>query len=369
MAQHLTPFKQAGKTGWQIRWRERRSDGTTVRKQQGGFATRGEARAFGETVEKRLRLGGCFRPDLTLAGLFERYLAGHTGTEWTRKMLRWKLDKAEAVFGTLRASEITPEEIRRWRLTIPEGHRWEATQALKQALRWAEDAELIERSPAAKVKNPMPTRGEIRPFESWADIRAVAEELGEYGPIAVFAAGTGLRPGEWIALERRDLDLKATVAAVNVARRMTKDGVVVDATKNGKPRRVPLRPRVVAALEALPVRIDSKLVFPNRRGGYIDLHNWRQRDWAPALEAAGFTNEKDKADRGPYALRHTYATWALRAGIPTFTLARRMGTSLEMIEQTYGHLAVDADEWEIERLTAFDAEQDGRYVDAGEGRS
>jgi hypothetical protein len=43
-----------------------------------------------------------------------------------------------------------------------------------------------------------------------------------------------------------------------------------------------------------------------------------------------------------------------------------MGTSLEMIDQTYGHLVVDADEWEIERLAAFDEQQDGRKVDAGE---
>lgn len=118
----------------------------------------------------------------------------------------------------------------------------------------------------------------------------------------------------------------------------------------------------------MPTRIDSKLVFPNRRGGYIDLHSWRQRDWNPALEAAGYTTDEGKAERGPYALRHTYATWALRAGIPTFTLARRMGTSLEMIDKTYEHPAVNADEWEIERLTAFD-QVDGRYLFAGDART
>ena len=34
-------------------------------------------------------------------------------------------------------------------------------------------------------------------------------------------------------------------------------------------------------------------------------------------------------------------------GIPTFTVARRMRTSVQMIEQTYGHLAHDAEEWEL----------------------
>jgi hypothetical protein len=58
--------------------------------------------------------------------------------------------------------------------------------------------------------------------------------------------------------------------------------------------------------------------------------------------AAGFVTDEGKADRGRYALRHTYATMALRAGLPTFTVARRLGSSVQMIEATYGHLAEDA---------------------------
>jgi integrase len=83
---------------------------------------------------------------------------------------------------------------------------------------------------------------------------------------------------------------------------------------------------------------------------------------------AGFVTEASKPNRTPYALRHTFATWALRAGWPTFTVARRMGTSVQMIERTYGHLAHDAEEWELERLIAFDNESDGRIVDAEETR-
>ncbi|HEY8647346.1 MAG TPA: hypothetical protein VIL77_15865, partial [Gaiellaceae bacterium] len=47
---------------------------------------------------------------------------------------------------------------------------------------------------------------------------------------------------------------------------------------------------------------------PNARGGYIDLHNFRQRHWRPALVKAGI-----EPLRQPYDLRHTYATFALRA--------------------------------------------------------
>lgn len=93
-------------------------------------------------------------------------------------------------------------------------------------------------------------------------------------------------------------------------------------------------------------------MFPALRGGYVNLHNWRARDWKPAVRAAGIEPE-----RRIYDLRHTYATWSLAAGVSLFSLARRMGASVEMIDRTYGHLAPDAEGYERELLDAFDARQ------------
>ncbi len=91
----------------------------------------------------------------------------------------------------------------------------------------------------------------------------------------------------------------------------------------------------------MPPRVDTPLVFPGTRGGYLDLHNLRARHWKAALRAAGLEY------RRPYDLRHTYATFSIAAGVSLFALARRMGTSLQMIDQTYGHLAPDADDYEL----------------------
>lgn len=151
---------------------------------------------------------------------------------------------------------------------------------------------------------------------------------------------------------------------MTVRRRLTKDKKIVDETKNGKHRSVPLPAVVVAELREHPRRLATRLVFPAPRGGYIDLHNWREDFWHPGMVSAGFVTEAGKPDRGPYALRHAYATRALRAGLPTFTVARLMGTSIEMIDDTYGHLAHDASEWVLERLEALDSDTDGRIVDA-----
>jgi integrase len=73
-------------------------------------------------------------------------------------------------------------------------------------------------------------------------------------------------------------------------------------------RRVPLTVRAVAALDSLPPRIDTALMFPSSEGKLIRLDNWRTREWYDALDAAGI------ARRGPYQLRHTFASEALAAG-------------------------------------------------------
>ena len=51
-------------------------------------------------------------------------------------------------------------------------------------------------------------------------------------------------------------------------------------------------------------------------------------------------------------MRHTFATWSLAAGMSIFVLARRMGTSVPVIDATYGHLARDADGNDRELLDA-----------------
>ena len=90
------------------------------------------------------------------------------------------------------------------------------------------------------------------------------------------------------------------------------------------------------AIATLPPRVDTALLFPAPEGGHLGIENWRSRAWYPALEAAGISK------RGPYHLRHTFATEALAAGVSTFELSRVMGTSLQMIDQHYGHLARDS---------------------------
>jgi len=102
--------------------------------------------------------------------------------------------------------------------------------------------------------------------------------------IPIVLVGTGLRPEELFALERRDLDVDAGVLTVE---RVYTQGMLKECRKSSRQRRrVPLRQRVIEALREQPPRLDTPLVFPAARGGHIDLEKFRARVWVPALHAA-----------------------------------------------------------------------------------
>ena len=206
-----------GKPLWAYRYR---LDGrASARPQVGGFASQGEAmQALNIALEPLRRRNGRLGR-ITLSELVAEYLAQHEAAPRTIAKLRWLMAKATGAFGERRVVELRSDEIGAWRATLPEGHRFEATQALRQVLNRAVAWKIIDSNPAkAGVDNPRRQHPEKRPFESWAELDALAAQLGPvYGPMVVFAAATGLRPGEWIALEQRDLDHESRVVYVRRA--------------------------------------------------------------------------------------------------------------------------------------------------------
>jgi integrase len=342
-------LKRRGRDGERLwAYRYRLAGRGSRRVQRGGFASEMDAgEALGRELE-RLRREQRIPRGLTLSELVDAYLAQHDVQPVTIEKLRWLLSKAIAAFGDRRIGELTSQEIAEWRMTVSPGLRFEATQALRQVLHRAVVWEMIDINPAkVGVDNPTRRRKEQHPFESWDELDAIADALGpRYGPMIIFAAATGLRPAEWIALEKRDINRDERVAFVR--RSFTNRELKAPKTEASL-RAVPLQARALDALERLTAN-DSPLVFPGERGGYLDIHHFRPFQWRPAQRAAGINPL-----RRIYDLRHTFATFALRAGISTFDLSRYMGASLTMIDRHYGHLARDGREHAIQLLDALNA--------------
>lgn len=350
-------LKRTGRDGvplWAYRYRVGGRDSKRV--QRGGFASEREAAEALERELERLRRERRLARSLTVAELVEVYLAQHDVEPVTIEKLRWLLGKAVAVFGERPVGELRSEEVAAWRIALSPGYRFDATQALRQVLARAVVWGMIDVNPAKLgVDNPSPRRREQRPFESWAELDAVAANLSpRYRPMVLFAAATGLRPAEWLALEWRDIDLEAQV--VYVHRSFTKGRLKCPKTEASR-RAVPLQTIALEALDRQTSKRHGALVFPAQRGGYLDIHNFRNREWKPAQVAAGI-----EPLRRIYDLRHTFATFALRAGISTFDLSRYMGASLTMIDRHYGHLARDGREHAIRLLDELSAGERPRWT-------
>jgi integrase len=334
--------------GYGFRWR----DETGRERRRAGFSSPSKARAWFRDVERPRMRGETIVRAVTLTEHVDEYLAAHaTGRDAsTIKTLTHRLGYATAAFGDLQLAELERRvpEIAAWIGTLPAGSRYGIVQAFRQALEAAVRWGHITQNPAKLAgPNPQPKVEEIHPFTQ-AEVDLVAEELGpKYGPAVVFAAETGMRPSEWLALEWRDVDRKAGVVLIE---RTCADGVTKSYGKTVRSRRrVPLSARALEALDRTPRRLDMRLVFPGHRGGVIDLKHFRRGQWRPALESAGLPS------RRIYDLRHSFATWALHAGLSIFELSRYMGTSVEMIDRTYGHLAQGAEESARARLDAYAA--------------
>ncbi|MCD6014062.1 MAG: Phage integrase family [Solirubrobacterales bacterium] len=139
---------------------------------------------------------------------------------------------------------------------------------------------------------------------------------------------------------------------VNV-RRTVSSGEVVELGKTARSQRqVPLSDRALAALDALPPRLDTRLLFPSVRGNLMFLDRFRAREWAPAIEASGV-----RTPARIYDLRSTFASNALAASVSVFELARLMGTSVAMIERHYGAMLDGSGADIARRLSAFEAER------------
>ncbi len=133
-----------------------------------------------------------------------------------------------------------------------------------------------------------------------------------------------LRPGALAALVSGDFDKRTAELTIG------KD-------KNGKPRRIQLPADAVKLLaEQAKDKLPSAPLFMRSNGKAWDKNSWKVPITA-AVAAAGLPSGATA-----YTLRHSTITDLVSAGLPLLTIAQISGTSAEMIERHYGHLASNA---------------------------
>nr|WP_295672186.1 tyrosine-type recombinase/integrase [Sphingomonas sp.] len=133
-----------------------------------------------------------------------------------------------------------------------------------------------------------------------------------------------LRPGALAALTAGDFDKRTAELTIG------KD-------KTGKPRRIqlPLDAAKLLAAQAMD-KLPGAALFMRANGKAWNKDSWKH-PIAAAVAAAGLPGEATA-----YTLRHSTITDLVSAGLPLLTIAQISGTSAEMIERHYGHLASDA---------------------------
>lgn len=133
-----------------------------------------------------------------------------------------------------------------------------------------------------------------------------------------------LRPGAMAALTAGDFDRRTAE-------------LMIGKDKTGKPRRIQL-PQEAAQLLAKQAKnkLPGAPLLMRANGKAWDKDSWK-RPIAAAVSAAELP-----AGATAYTLRHSTITDLVSAGLPLLTIAQISGTSAEMIERHYGHLASDA---------------------------
>lgn len=187
----------------------------------------------------------------------------------------------------------------------------------KATLANAVDLGGIDTNPARGVELPKVLQPD-KVFLSYPEVESLARAAEQTTGRAADAmmielmAFAGPRPGEVVALHIQHVELPAR--RIKIRRTATIDihgSAIFGEPKHGERREVPIAPHLVPELERL---VDGKPstapLLDSARGQFINIHNWRGRVWAKAVEAAGL------ADRNlsPKALRHTTASMAIAAG-------------------------------------------------------
>jgi integrase len=258
------------------------------------------------------------RTGLTFAALAQEWLAfGIRERDWKPSTLSDNRSSLNAYllpeFGQRQIEKIDADRIEHWRNSLLEDRDLSRRTVNKlhvvlgAVLERACAVHGLASNPAREVKK-LRERYDPNVYDFFSPdeiaelIKAAASD--QDAAIFCFAAFTGLRLGELLALRWRDVDFDRLVVRVYGSYSLG----TLTAPKSGLSRAVPMADQVAETLQSLKRRPDrtgrDDLVFPGERGEYLDGSALRRR-YKRALEDAGL-----RALRF-HDLRHTFGSIAI----------------------------------------------------------
>ena len=317
----------SGAVRWRVRWRQ----GERYRSQT--FDRKGDAVTFAAEIRRRQQLGTLVSIDSgrgTLLDYVTETWAPAYGSNLARKtQLHYKHLLVKHVLpelGPLELRAITPEMIARWqadRLAAGYGRVAirHAFDLLGSILQRALEGGQIQANPARAVrKAPRPRHAEVRPLSPAAIERMRAASTPRDAALISVLAYAGLRPGEALALQWRDIREQTILVERAVSLGEEKD------TKTAAHRTVRLLQPLAADLREwrlLSGRPSGKaFVFPSSNGTLWTqpaYQSWRRRAFKRALDGAGLEHAR------PYDLRHSFASLLIHEGRSVIYVARQLG--------------------------------------------
>ena len=226
------------------------------------------------------------------------------------------------LLGKLRLAEIEPRHIKALAALVSDGGRRKprtvklAIAPLRALLATAVEDGLIRSNPASGVRVAQPDALQEEPEDAPEGraltpeqlARLIAEVPAQHRPFVTFVAQTGLRIGEAIAVQWRDVDLDE--GTLHVRRRYYRGAYAPPKTRYGR-RVIPLTPGMTTLLcerRATFEPAPAALLWPSRSGRPINADNARARVLKPAAVRAGVSWASW------HTLRHTCGTLLFREG-------------------------------------------------------
>lgn len=268
----------------------------------------------------------------------------------------WRL-MVEPTFGSRPISSIRTAQISRWAADLAAGGLSGSTirgghSVLQLILDHAVHEERLLRNPARGARLPSRESGDVRRVLtaqqvdelSRAIVDATSRPQPQYGVLVTFLARTGLRFGEAAALRIGDLDRVRLDNGqmqhiINVRRTaVLLNGKLVEGLpKSGKVRTVSLPSALVPDIvNLISGRESSERLFTSPRGAQLRHDVFLKFHWNPTVLKLGHDGLT------PHALRHSFASEALRRGVSLPAVSRQLGHANPAITaRVYAHLLED----------------------------